>query len=68
MFNKNAFLFTSLLLIFLINPKLQAQSTQAMYYLNYPRSMQGLGMGEQTVALRTSEDALNIQSGKFSFY
>lgn len=76
MFNKNAFRVVSFLLIFLINSKLQGQATQAMYYLNYPRSMQSLGMGEQSVALRTSEDALTynpanlvfIERSAFSFF
>src|SRR3989339_1135722 len=46
----------SLILLLQIS-EIQAQSTQAMYYLNYPHSVYSLGMGEQTVALRTSEDA-----------
>lgn len=67
MFNKNAFRVVSFLLIFLINSKLQGQATQAMYYLNYPRSMQSLGMGEQSVALRTSEDALTYNPANLVF-
>ncbi|HEY4756537.1 MAG TPA: hypothetical protein VIH28_10815, partial [Ignavibacteriaceae bacterium] len=41
-----------------LNTETNAQSTQAMYYLNYPRSVYSLGIGEQSVALRTSDDAL----------
>ena len=35
-----------------------AQSSQAMYYLNFPQSVSSLGMGEQGVALLTNDDAL----------
>ncbi len=35
-----------------------AQSSQAMYYLNYPQSVASLGMGEQGVALLSNDDAL----------
>lgn len=56
----------SLILLLQIS-EIQAQSTQAMYYLNYPRSVYSLGMGEQTVALRTSEDALTYNPANLVF-
>jgi hypothetical protein len=55
------------LILLLITPEIQAQTTQAMYYLNYPRSVYSLGMGEQSVALRTSEDALNYNPANLVF-
>ena len=56
----------SLTLLFLVS-EIQAQGTQAMYYLNFPRSVHGLGIGEQTVALRTSEDALTYNPANLVF-
>jgi len=50
-----------------LNTETNAQSTQAMYYLNYPRSVYSLGMGEQSVALRTSDDALTYNPANLVF-
>lgn len=50
-----------------LQSNLYAQSSQAMYYLNFPRSIYGLGMGEQTVALKTSEDALAYNPANLVF-
>lgn len=66
MFKRCSFLSALWFSIFLVNPEITPQS-QAMYYLNYPRSMQGLGMGEQSVALRTSEDALTYNPANLIF-
>jgi len=67
MTNRGCFLliFSSTLLFFASD--INAQSTQAMYYLNYPRSISSLGMGEQSVALRTSEDALTYNLANLVF-
>jgi hypothetical protein len=56
----------SLTSLFLVS-EIEAQSSQAMYYLNYPRSVYSLGIGEQSVALRTSEDALNYNPANLVF-
>jgi len=50
-----------------LNTETNAQSTQAMYYLNYPRSVYSLGIGEQSVALRTSDDALTYNPANLVF-
>lgn len=44
-----------------------AQGSQAMYYLNYSRSVHSIGMGDQAVALRSSEDALNYNPANLIF-
>lgn len=53
--------------LLLATSEIQAQGTQAMYYLNYPRSVYSLGMGEQSVALRASEDALEYNPANLVF-
>jgi len=67
MLARGFFLTVYLLLTLLPIVRINAQGTQAMYYLNYPRSMYSLGMGEQSVALRTSEDALNYNPANLVF-
>lgn len=67
MFTRKVFLQTIALALLLIFTELRAQATQAMNYLNYPRTVFSLGMGEQTVALRTSEDALNYNPANLVF-
>lgn len=67
MFTRLVFLQAFVLTLSLILTELHAQTTQAMYYLNYPRSVYSLGMGEQSVALRTSEDALNYNPANLIF-
>src|SRR3989339_1705524 len=47
-------------IIFFISDSAHSQSTQAMYYLNYPRSISSLGMGEQGISFRTIDDALTF--------
>jgi hypothetical protein len=58
---------TFVLTLIIIHTETQAQVTQAMYYLNYPRSIYSLGMGEQSVALRASEDALAYNPANLVF-
>lgn len=67
MFIRTSILQTFILTLTLILTETQAQSSQAMYYLNFPRSIYSLGMGEQSVALRTSEDALNYNPANLVF-
>lgn len=58
MLTRIVFLQTFVLTLSLIFTELKAQATQAMYFLNFPKTVYSLGMGEQGVALRTSEGAL----------
>lgn len=55
------------LTLFFFFPEIEAQSTQAMFYLNYSRSISSLGIGQQSVALRTSKDALTFNPANLVF-
>ncbi len=48
----------TLLILTIFSSNVFAQSSQAMYYLNFPQSVSSLGMGEQGVALLSNDDAL----------
>ena len=67
MINRSGFLLIFAFAFLFFASEIEAQSSQAMYYLNYPRSISSLGMGEQSVALRSSEDALTYNPANLVF-
>jgi hypothetical protein len=50
--------FTIVILLIFAYQAANSQSTQAMYYLNFPRSVSSVGLGEQGVTSWNSADAL----------
>ena len=76
MFRRGRLFLIIILTIFCFTSTIKSQSTQAMYYLNFSRSVHSLGIGEQSVALSTSDDAptynpanlVFVEKPTFSFF